>query len=256
MIKFNTNWIVQNQDVTTTKKIEELRSLLDGRVKAIREATEGQLQRVLASFLAYGPNEFSLALQGVPEADRELVTAMKDCVVGEVLQRTGGKTGYKVKEQHQGKYSLGTIAGDDAYFRILTTYGSIIQDESYLQVPLDQLKTLNYHPIEWVRPVKPHLQTSWIMNGNAPSLRWQGVKGDELEPTEDFEKIRSQTVFENKHFNMLPYGDDIVLGHNCDKIGLALSLTIRKMTGKVFYYSLEYQNQYGQRGVGWGSHSS
>lgn len=251
MIKFKTNWSVLSQDQATTQKVEELKSYLDNRLSVVKEATQDDLDRILVSFLAYGSNEFQVARETIPDQDKELVAVCRDTLVGKLLQRTKGRNGYRVREDQLGPYSVTTI-GVESKFRVLTKYGSAILDDSYHDIPLDQLKTLNYYPISSITVVKPNLQTNWCVTGEGPALRWLNVEGDELPETSLFTQIRDRAVADN-WMNLAPYGKDTILCVDANRACVSLRTATAKVTGQLFNYSVSFKDQYGRKGVTWGS---
>lgn len=251
MIKLKTNWSVLSQDQATTKKVQELQSYLDNRLSVVKEATQDDLDRVLVSFLAYGANEFHVAMETIPDQDKELVAVCRDTLAGKLLQRTKGRNGYRVREDQLGPYSV-TTTGAESKFRVLTKYGSVILDDSYHDIPLDQLKTLNYYPISSITVIKPHLQTSWCVTGEGPALRWQGVEGDELPETSLFAQIRDRAVADN-WMTLAPYGEDTILCVDGNQACVALRVATALTTGQLFNYSVSFKDQYGLKGVTWGN---
>lgn len=251
MIKLKTNWSVLSQDQATTQKVAELKSYLDNRLSVVKEATQDDLDRILVSFLAYGANEFQIAMETIPDNDKELVAVCRDTLSGKLLQRTKGRNGYRVREDQLGQYSVTTI-GVESKFRVLTKYGSAILDDSYHDIPLDQLKTLNYYPISSITVIKPHLQTNWCITGEGPSLRWQGVEGDELPETSLFTQIRDRAVADN-WMALAPYGKDTILCIDANQACVSLRIATAKITGQLFNYSVSFKDEYGRKGVAWGS---
>lgn len=251
MIKLNTNWSVLSQDQATTQKVDELKALLDKRLSVVREATRDDLDRIVVSFLAYGGNEFQIAMDSIPDQDKELVAVCRDAFVGTLLQRTKGRNGYQIREDQKGPYSV-TTRGAESKFRVLTKYGSVILDDSYHDIPLDQLRTLNYYPISSITVIKPYLQTSWCVTSEGPALRWLDVEGDELPETVLFQQIRDKAVADN-WMTLAPYGKDTILCVDANQACVALRAATAKVTGQLFNYSLSFQDQFGRKGVTWGS---
>ena len=251
MIKFKTSWSVLGQDANTLRKVEELKSYLDNRLSVIKDATQSDLERVLVSFLSYGGLEFQIAMDLIPERDNELVQVCRDALVGNLLQRTKGRNGYKVREDQSSGYSV-TTTGAESKFRVLTKYGSAILDDSYHDIPLDQLKTLNYYPVSSITVIKPHLQTSWCVTGEGPALRWQCVEGDELPETGLFAQIRDRAVADN-WMTLAPYGEDTILCVDANQACVALRAATARATGQLFNYSVSFKDQFGRKGVTWGS---
>lgn len=251
MIKFNTHWSVLGQDATTQGKVDELKSYLDNRLSVIKAATLSDLERVLVSFLSYGGLEFQIAMDSIPESDKELVAVCRDALVGKLLQRTKGRNGFRVREDQTGGYRV-TTTGPEGRYRIMTKYGAAILDDSYNDIPLDQFKTLNYFAISSITVIKPHLQTNWCVTGEGPALRWLNVEGEELPESDLFTKIRDRAVADN-WVNLATYGKDSILCIDSNQACVSLRTATAKVTGQLFNYSVSFKDQWGRTGVTWGS---
>ena len=251
MITLNTNWATAS--TTTKNAVQAAKALLDGRVKEIKEASQSNLDRVLTSFFSYGSNEYQIILDAVPEADRALLDHCRGKLTGDVLQRTAGRNGYKLKDSWVKFYQTETIHKGPSVGRFLTDYGSTILDQSYNQVPLEQITHLNLVKTGYVKVINPNTQTNFFLEGNLPSIRWNSVEPKEEDiAVLEWMEIRDRAVASNFK-TIAPYNYDTFICHDPTQALNALSIASLKQTGKKFNYLAEWSDKYGRKGLSWGS---
>ncbi len=270
-INLRNNWTTQ--DERTRQAVEKAKPLLDCRLKAVKEASQNDIDRVLTSFFAYGENEYQIILDKVPEADRALLSACRDSLMGEVLQRTSGRNGYKLKEKWRNVYECRNCDLVPTHKPVTTTYRSIITDGSHNEIPLDQILALDYTKTGYIRIINPYLQTKFLLGeAEMPSLRYQNLEGVDCEPVwggtaldPDYvdttknatlfpvwEAIRDKVIFDNS-LSMAAYRNDTILCHNVDQAVFALNIASTRITGKTgFSYLVEFKDVYGRKGMNWG----
>ena len=252
-IYLKTNWTTK--DEATKQAVSKAKSLLDSRVKAIKDASESDLERVLTGFFAYGGNGYQIILDKVPEADRALLSACRDSLVGEVLQRTSGRNGFKLKKEWLKSYQAETlpVPGHVSQGRIVTAYGSTITDDSYNDIPVDQIVGLNFAKSSFIRVPYPNTQTDWLWNGSL-TPRWNTVEPNadkEAIYNLDWDMIRDRAIFDNRK-TMIPFGKDGIICSNVDGAIQALYIATLRVIGKPFRYFVEWRDTYGRTGTTWG----
>lgn len=251
MITLNTNWTTAHEP--TQKAVERAKQLLDGRTKAVKECSQSDVDRVLTSFFAYGPNEYQIILDKVPESDRALLSVCRDNLAGEVLCRTKGRNGYKFKDKWYDVYECKNSDPVPTHKPVVTTYRSTITDGSYNNIPLDQIQGFNYAKCGYIKVISPYQQTKYLLGvEEKPSLRFQGLEGEDCELVLEWMEIRDRAVSDSRH-SLIAYGDDTFLCHNVDQAIFGLKNAATRISGKIGYtYSVEFRDAFGRMGTTWG----
>ncbi|MDT1063081.1 hypothetical protein RM190_14485 [Paracoccus sp. CPCC 101403] len=240
------------KDETTKNAVARAKELLDGRTKAVKEATDNDVERVLTSFFAYGGNEYQIILDQVPEQDRPLLAECREALTGEVLQRTTGRNGFKLKSSWFNIYETETPTGNSRY-RVDTTYRSVILDDSYTNTPLDQILSFNHQRCGYIKVISPYTQTKWLVSCQAPASRWHGVDVEDEMLTFEWLEIHNKLVQDNRYNRSIaPYNHDTFLCHDVDQAVRALNISAAKVTGAAFHYSVEFKDVHGRQGTTWG----
>lgn len=182
MYYYCTNFKPKNEEAK--KAVQEMRSALDYRKAGLKGASEDQLQRILAGFIAQGAKPFEVVLKHVPEEDKAAVTSATECLVRSgYIQRTKGKQGYKKSESWDiGFCQFQTPEGKGPH-RVNTRTQITITDESYKLRPLEDLKLLQSKKATFLGVPKAETQVN-IFSGwvEAPSRRWWDLEGYEDKP--------------------------------------------------------------------------
>jgi len=250
MFMLNTNWTTTYEPTKNT--VERAKKLLDGRSKAVKESSDRDIDRVLTSFFAYGPNEYEIILDKAPEQDRALLSCCRDALTGEVLQRTKGRNGYKLKSEWYNIYQCRN--SDTAKHKpVETTYRSTITDGSYNNVPLDQISGFNYARCGYIKVINPNLQTKYLLGvEEKPSLRFLGLEGSDCELVSEWLDILARCISDNRH-SMIAHNRDTILCHDPEQAILGLKIAASRVTGKTGYnYSVEFKDIHGRQGTTWG----
>jgi len=191
-------------------------------------------------------------LDKVPDADRELLSACRDTFVGEVLQRTKGRVGYKLKPQWYNIYKAETLTYSPNNPRIETSYGSVITDNGYHDVPLDQIVALNYQRCGYIKVPNPYQQTKWIYEGQAPTHRWKGMEGEDYCLVLEWWEIRDRAIEDNRR-TLAQYRNDTILCLDPDFAIRSLRIATSRIIGRSgMNFSVEYKDRYGRSGETWG----
>lgn len=236
MYYYQTNFTPKNEG--SKKAVQEMRSALDYRKTGLKAASEDQLQRVLAGFIAQGVKPFEVLLKHVPEEDKAAVTSATECLVrAGFLQRTKGRQGYKTSDSWDiGWCEFHTPGGKGA--RVNSRSQIVITDDSYKLRPLEDLKLLQNKKLTFLAVPKVETQVN-IFSGwvEAPSRRWWDLEGYEDKPFacavgwEDFSALVKEQAHKRGNLPFLEYEHKGQVGWLVNDVERALR-TIAHVTHK------------------------
>lgn len=208
MTTLKTNW-QSVRSPATNAMIEQLHQHLDHRKAALSD--RAQVDRILASFLAYQDSPFDVLVTELPKADKATVETVRDALMGPVLVRDSGRTSYRWRERHPTQVQTidSTIA-----FNLTTPTGAIIRDESYNDRPFEHLGRIGYYRTE-LATIEAPFRTMAIFSGltAAPSLRWTEINDEPQFRTPETEamlaEFKASVLREAARvkFPVLPYGE-------------------------------------------------
>ena len=184
-----TQWQSANKQANLI--IDQWLPQLDRRKSSFKD--EATNRRVLASFLAYREGDFEVVLGNSREEDRDCLRDATEALVGNVLQRTKGRNGYKFNPSLILPVTKVMTTNVTLKNTITTKLGAIYRDETYSQRVVKDFCAIGQARVVQVKITDP-FANMMMLSGQIPDghRNWHNLP--DIEPTEEAEKIWSDFV--------------------------------------------------------------
>ena len=184
-----TQWQPANKQANLL--IDQWLTQLDRRKSSFKD--EETNRRVLASFLAYREGDFEIVLGNSREEDRDCLRDATEALLGDVLQRTKGRNGYKFNPSlilPVTKVQTNNITLKNT---ITTKLGAIYQNDTYRQRVVKDFCAIGQARVVQVKITDPFANMMVLSNQVSDGPRnWHNLP--DIEPNEEAEKLYSGFV--------------------------------------------------------------